>query len=156
MLIEVSQSLVKTIKKYRFEDWNEIVTNEEIFNKINQILLFDGFPISEKNNFKIINFNFQGIVIHELKRIVHFCQMLDFNGKTRGRNTFLNQNFLSTFVFYKNNHESYSLSISLNPYDIKNQMKKIPLYIINCINELKTIGIIINKSLGQKDNFKKL
>ena len=65
--------------------------------------------------------------------------MLDFNGKARGLNTFLNQNFLSTFIFYKNDYESYSLSISLNPYDIKKQMTKIPLYIINCVNEIKTI-----------------
>lgn len=49
MLIEVSQSLIKTIKKYRCRDWKTTITDEEIFNKINQMLLFDGLLISERN-----------------------------------------------------------------------------------------------------------
>lgn len=155
MLIEVSQSLIKTIKKYRCRDWKTTITDEEIFNRINQMLLFDGLLISERNEFKKINFNFQGIVIHELKKIVHFCQMLDIRHKTRGRNTFLNQNFLSTFIFAKCNYSNYSLSISLNPYDV-GQKIKIPLYIANCINELKTIGITINESLNRNGDFEEI
>lgn len=120
------------------------------------MLLFDGLLKSKTNEFKKIDFKFQGIVIHESKKIVHFCQMLDINHKTRGRNTFLHQNFLKTFIFAKRKYSNYSLSISLNPYDDVGQKIKMPLYIDNCINELKTIGITINNSLNRNGDFKEI
>ena len=81
--------------------------------------------------------------------------MLNFNGKICGLNTFLNPNFFSNFIFAKCDYNYYLLSISLNPYDDIKQKLKISLPEVNCINELKTNGNVINKSLEQRHSLLK-
>ena len=151
MIIKVSQSLISTIKASRLNDWCEEVQDNDIFLKIREMLVADNIVNANANiNFKVIHDKFQGIIIPDLKEVVHFCQMTRINGVPRSRNTFLSQNFVVTSDLADNLH--YSVSVSLNPYDLGKQTTIAP-FIANTIRELLTLGVVINNSLNRLGNF---
>lgn len=153
MQIMVSKNLLSTIQGFRLRDWHETVSNTQIFEKIKEALINDQIIFkNDDTDFEITNKEFQGVYIPSLKKTIHFCQMAKVNGTTRSRNTFLNQNFPVTYRLSK--ELGYTVSVSLNPYDIGKKIP-IPSFIENSINELLTLEVSVNTSLIELGQFKK-
>ena len=151
MIIEVCQNLLVSIKKLRFKHWNEELINNEIFLKIKKTLLVDKIiNYDEEIEFKIVNYKCQCVIIHELKKVIHFCQMLSKNDNPRSRNTFLSQNVLHSCDLAEK--LNYDICVSLNPYDLDNKKLITALFITITIRELLTIHISINNSLSNRLN----
>ncbi len=148
MEIQVCNNLISTIKKIRMKDWHDDIKNNNIFQKIKELLIVDRvINVNEKLEFIVVDYKCQCIIIPDLKMIVYFCQMLSVHGKTRSRNTFLSQNFIPISKLAK--QFNYRISISLNPYDL-NKAFILSAFITNTIKELLTIEpILINNSLNK-------
>lgn len=153
MIIKVSNNFIQSIRKLR-KEWNENLSDNDIFVKITKALISDKILFdSDKIKCQITNEEkFQGVIIPKKKQIIHFCQMCNKKHKIRSRNTFLSQNVITTYFIAI--EKNYSLSVSINPYDIENKFH-FPNFIKNTIRELLTIGININNSLNKYEKFYK-
>lgn len=147
MVIFISESLIKNIKNLRKKDWNEDLMDEDIFNKIEEVLLFDQVIFQDsKVKWNKIKDKFQGLFIEEKSEVVYFTQMLDFNAKPRSRNTYVAQNFrtVEQYAFQKNS----IVSISVNPFDLHRNNYITAESIKEDFKKLKFLGVFINKSLS--------
>lgn len=154
-MIVVSHSFLKVASNQIKKDYGTLLTEEQIFSKIFDLLIYDGLISGSFNEIKweVSTESFQGLLIPSKKLYVHFTQMLSVDGKARSRNTFLNQNFQTTLKLAEKN--KFDISISINPFDLE-KSRPTANYIITSFREAVTQGAIMNKSLqgikGEKIN----
>lgn len=144
MIIEISKKFLTDIKKMREKDWNEIVNDNDIQEKIKKLLIYESILQNESIIWKIVSNQFSGVYIPNLKKIVYFTQMLDLYGKSRSRNTFVSQNYITISKMAGENNSSILLAI--NPYnlgDVSPQTRSI----LKDIKELEILGVKIGKSI---------
>lgn len=149
--IYVSKSLIKSLITLRKRDWNENLNENDIFKKIEEILISDEIINRNENlNFAIIKDQFQGIYIKKKNLVIYFTQMLSFKGAPRSRNTYLSQNFQPAFNYAL--LMDANISISINPFNLNKILNISAESIVKDFRTLLSMSVIINKSFPIKYN----